>query len=140
MGKNIELVDRAWRLLENKELERIGEVFAADVEFNGPGGVNLRGTGQMRPFLAAWLSAFPDMKHEIISSVEDDHTVALELRIVGTHTGVLPSPKGDIPATNRKVRWDSADFIRVADGKIAAWQATWDQITFVTQLGLLPAR
>jgi ketosteroid isomerase-like protein len=121
MGKNRELVDRAWRLLENKDLERIGEVFAADVEFNGPGGISLRGTGQMRPFLGAWLSAFPDMKHEIVTSVENEDTIALELRIVGTHTGVLPSPKGDIPATNRSVRWDSADFIRVAGGKIAFW-------------------
>jgi predicted ester cyclase len=140
MGKNRELIDRAWRLLENKDLERIGEVFAADVEFSGPGGVNLRGTGQMRPFLAAWLSAFPDMRHEVITSVEDADTIALELRIHGTHTGVLPSPKGDIPPTNRPVRWDSADFIKVAGGKITVWQATWDQIAFITQLGLMPAR
>jgi steroid delta-isomerase-like uncharacterized protein len=138
MGKNRDLVDRFWQLLEDKKLEQMSEICAADVEFSAPGGVALRGVGQLRPFVAAWLNAFPDMKHEVLTSAEDGDAIAVELRIRATHTAPLQSPKGDIPATNRKVQWDSCDFIRIEDGKVVSWHAYWDQVTFLTQLGLLP--
>jgi predicted ester cyclase len=139
MGKNRELVDRAWSLMESKNLEGLGEVFSSEVEFVAPG-LSLRGLGQVRPFLDSYFSAFPDLQHEIVASAEAGDTIALELRVRGTHRAALRTPKGDLPATGRAITWDSCDFIRVAGGKITSWQATWDQVAFLTQMGLLPPR
>lgn len=137
MGKNKDIVERFWQVMESHDLAGLGELLAADGEFRGPGAPALRGPEQVRPFLAGWLSAFPDLRHEVLAVAEAGDTIALELRITGTHTGALRGPGGEIPPTGHKVVWESCDFIRIAGGKVVSWHAYWDQVAFLTQLGLM---
>lgn len=54
-------------------------------------------------------------------------------------TGTLPTPNGPIPPTGRSLNLESVDFIEVVDGKFASWHAYYNQLSFMAQLGLLPA-
>jgi hypothetical protein len=58
---------------------------------------------------------------------------------VGTHTGVLHTPKGDVPPTGRAVglRW-AAVYLTEGD-TLKSEQLFFDQMDLLGQLGLLPA-
>jgi predicted ester cyclase len=52
----------------------------------------------------------------------------------GTQTGQL----GPFSPSGRKVAFDFAGVLRVADGRIAELWITWDDVTVLTQLGHFP--
>jgi ketosteroid isomerase-like protein len=139
MGQAKELVDRAWQAIESHALDKLSELYTPDAEITHPGGIRFRGPEQLRPFLEAYLTAFPDLRHEGVDWVESGDTIAVELRTTGTHTGPLHTPDGAIPPTGKQFLWESVDFIKVEGGKIASWHVYLDQVPFLTQLGLIPA-
>jgi predicted ester cyclase len=83
--------------------------------------------------------AFPDLKHQILTTVQPGDAVAAEARFTATHTGPLASPNGDIPPTGKPVTLDYVDVARFADGRITSEHIYFDQVAFLSQLGLLPA-
>jgi uncharacterized protein (TIGR02246 family)/steroid delta-isomerase-like uncharacterized protein len=138
-GRLKAIVDRAWEHFERGQVDQMVELMAEDVEFKMPGAA-LRGPKEIRPFLAAWRVAFPDLRHEFIDSVESGDTIGIELHVRGTHTGTLQSPRGEIPATGKALVWESFDYIKLRDGKIASWHVYFDQVPFLEQLGLMPSK
>jgi predicted ester cyclase len=68
------------------------------------------------------------------------NTIAVRLFVRGTHTGPLNGPDGTIPATGREVVWDSVDWVKIENGKIASWNVYEDGMAFMAQLGLLPPK
>ena len=64
--------------------------------------------------------------------------MAAEARFTATHTGPLASPGGDIPPTGKPVALDYVEGTRFADGRIASEHVYFDQVAFLSQLGLLP--
>lgn len=131
------LVDRWWSRFLSGELDRIGEIVDEDVAFEGPG-VSLRGAAALRPFLAVWREAFPDMRVDVREVVEDGSTAMVALHIHATHTGPMRMPEGEIPATGKPVVWIAADYVTARDGRITSWHAYWDRTAFLRQLGLMP--
>jgi predicted ester cyclase len=65
--------------------------------------------------------------------------VAAEGRFIGTHTGVMRTPAGDVAATGRQVdlRWMSA--YQVRRDELASEHLYFDQAELLGQLGLMPA-
>lgn len=57
--------------------------------------------------------AFPDLVVEIYDQLAEGDKVTTRKAIMGTHTGTLMG----IPPTNRKIRIDVIDIVRVQDGK-----------------------
>ena len=56
-------------------------------------------------------------------------------RFTGTNKGPMdPS----MPATNKPVNYESFDFVKIVDGKVAEHWSVADNVTQFTQLGLLP--
>jgi len=47
----------------------------------------------------------PDARAVITRMYESDDTIIVEGRLLGTHTGPLAGPDGDIEATGRLNRW-----------------------------------
>jgi steroid delta-isomerase-like uncharacterized protein len=80
----------------------------------------------------------PDAHMELVRAVEEGDEVILMGRFRGTHTGDLVTPEGTIPASGNSLDLPFADYFRVADGKIAAHETVWDQMTMLGQLGALP--
>ena len=138
MGQAKAVVDRVWETLESGNFDQVAELYAPDAEYVMPGGLRLRGVEQLVPLLQAYFAAFPDLRHEIVDYVESGDTIACELRITGTHTGTMRTPNGDIPPTGKAFVWESCDYIKVEGGKITSWHVYFDQVPFLTLLGLLP--
>lgn len=46
---------------------------------------------------------------------------------------------GPFPPSGKRVRFDFGAVFHVANGKIAEWWVTWDNLAILAQLGHLPA-
>lgn len=51
----------------------------------------------------AWLNAFPDARITIHTELAEADWVAQRFTFEGTHEGVLASPAGEIPPTQRRL-------------------------------------
>ena len=100
----------------------------------------MRGEAQILGMFQAYLSAFPDFAVHTLHAIESADTYAAESRFEGTHRGPLVSSQGNIPATGRRVSWQSADIVRVSDGKIVSWHVYHDPIPLLAQLGVAQGR
>ena len=85
----------------------------------------------------AFQRAFPDGKLVLKSAIEAGNNVAVEGVYTGTHTGPLQSPRGDIPATNRALNLDMVDMFEVEGDRITRHRIYYDQVQFMSQLGLM---
>ncbi|HTL36407.1 MAG TPA: ester cyclase [Kofleriaceae bacterium] len=100
----------------------------------------MNGAEQFRQMIAGWYSAFPDLRHEVTDYVEEGNRAGFTLRITGTHTGTMRTPNGDVPATGKRVDFRVADIVSFgADGKAITWNAYFDMVVMLQQLGLAPA-
>ncbi len=131
-------MDAFWNAFEAGDFQRIAcELCAADIEFVMPGVPPLKGARAVLELWQGWRAAFPDMRHETRSAIEQSRSYAAETRFVATHSGTLRSPQGEVPPTGRTLRWESADIVRFEGDKIASWHVYHDQIPLLTQLGLI---
>jgi ketosteroid isomerase-like protein len=132
-----QVVDQVWDAMESDDFDGFEQLLQPDCVMRYAG-MTLNGPAEMRGFVEAYKAAFEDLHHEAIDYVETGDTIALELHVKGTHTGTLRMPQGELPATGRSVLFESCDYVKVSDGKIASWHVYNDQLTFLVQLGLAP--
>ena len=102
-----------------------------------------RGREDVRAFITAFRSAFPDLGFAGAADLiaEGDYVVGRWIG-GGTHTGPAFDDflMGALPASSgRKMRFGGATVIRVEDGKIVEEVGLDDGVTALTQLGLLRA-
>jgi steroid delta-isomerase-like uncharacterized protein len=90
--------------------------------------------------LGGFFSAFPDGHMDAPTVLVQGDTVAMEWNFTGTHQGPLVGPGGTIPPTGRTLRITGAEFTRHdAEGLIVDERGYFDLVSFMTQLGALPA-
>lgn len=93
-----------------------------------------RNREEMKQFLAATRTAFPDWRVKIDSIISEGPIVATRWRGEVTHLG----PFHDVPATGRKISVSGMNFYRLEGGKVACeWEET-DSLGLLRQLGVLP--
>jgi hypothetical protein len=56
----------------------------------------------------------------------------------GTNTGPLQGPGGLTPATSQAFTLEFCDVFGVHDGKVGTHRVYYDQLSFLSQLGLIP--
>ena len=130
-----DLVATVWKYLDAQQIDKLEPYFTPGTEFRMPGGT-FRGLGEFRAMAEAWWAAFPDLRHEIVTELNGGDIYACELVMTGTHSGTLHTPKGPLPATGKKVRMLSADFMRIREGRIVTWNAYPDLVGLFAQLGV----
>ena len=111
--------------------------WAADAELVAPQG-QISGRDDVIGFLGVFHEAFPDLRLELKQLLTDGPAAAAEGTLVGTHTGVLHTPNGDVAPTGRAVelRWAA---VYLTDGDtLKSEHLFFDQMDFLGQLGLLP--
>ena len=86
-----------------------------------------------------WRAGFPDVKGTVTNAIESGDTAVLEITWVGTHTGTLATPMGDIPATGKRTETRAVQIVKTSDGKFIETKHYIDLMTLMTQLGLVPA-
>lgn len=139
MGQALEVVERWWKAVEAGDLDSIDAFTSPDCEITMPGIGRIDRDTLRTQVLPAYLTGFPDLRHETVDSVESGDRVVVRLRVTMTHTGPFVTPQGEVPPTGRTVVLDSADVVTVVDGRIRSWHTYFDQMSMLGQLGLLPA-
>jgi ketosteroid isomerase-like protein len=138
MGANERTLRRYLEAIDARDLEGVRASFTGDAEIVAPG-VELHGREEIEGWIRVFITAFPDLKHEARTTIETGDACVAEVRFSGTHTGPLASPDGDIDPTGKPFVLDYAHVSRFEGGRIRSDHVYFDQLTFLSQLGLLPA-
>ncbi len=123
----------AWN---ERDVEGFAALGSPDVEIVASGGVDLREPEGMREFYSFWRTAFPDNFVTYHNIVGDGDRAIGEGTFVGTHSGPLRQPAGEIPATGKRVEEDFVAAYRTAAGKVTCLRIYFDVLALMTQLGL----
>ena len=97
-----------------------------------PGMADKEGSKQ---HLGAFLGAFPDCQVTVDDMIAEGDQVVTKKTFRGTHTADFAG----IPPTGRPVTLQFADIMRVRDGRITEHWMSMDRLSFMQQLGLIPA-
>jgi len=96
----------------------------------------LEGRDNVLEAMKGWANAFPNVKGTFGNIAVDGNKSTVEITWKGTHTGILKTPDGDIPATGKEITIRACQIAKVENGKITTMQNYFDMMTMMTQLGL----
>ena len=98
----------------------------------------LRGSGAMRAAIETLSTAFPDYHLELRQAFGQGDWLAVRLHTNGTMTGPLMLSDGAVvPATGQPIEQDWSAFVRFDGDRISEFHEFYDQLTLMTQLGLI---
>jgi steroid delta-isomerase-like uncharacterized protein len=132
--QNKQLVRQFFDAFDRQDTEVMDQLVSSSnysLHFSGMPPTDWNGTKQ---FSAAFYSAFPDLRHNIVDMVAEGDKVAIRLNVSGTHKGELQG----IPPTGKKVSFGAMDFITLIDGKIAEDWLNADIMGLMQQIGAIP--
>jgi steroid delta-isomerase-like uncharacterized protein len=132
--QNKQLVRQFFDAFDRQDTEVMDQLVSSSnysLHFSGMPPTDWNGTKQ---FSAAFYSAFPDLRHNIVDMVAEGDKVAIRLNVSGTHKGELQG----IPPTGKKVSFGAMDFITIIDGKIAEDWLNADILGVMQQIGAIP--
>lgn len=131
------LVARFYEEFDKGDIAAATSVFSEELEITDPGMGTVRGIGPFREYLESFKRAIPDGRAIVQQLYEAGNAVIVEGRLVGTHTGPLRGPGGDIQPTGASVNLRFANVWCVEDGTITCHHTYYDQLDLLTQLGLM---
>lgn len=141
MGKYQDASRKFADTFNKHDLDELAKLYATDaVAYDPMYPEPLRGRDAIRKDTATFFKGFPDVRLEIISTIEkDDRNGADEIRMTGTHTGPLETPTGEeLTPTNKRVELKGSAFSRLNErGEIVEERRYYDVATFLRQLGLM---
>jgi ketosteroid isomerase-like protein len=136
MGQAREIMDRITDAVMAGDVEELNRLYAQDAVAETPDAGRLEGRAAVVGWVMATARAFPDTSFEI-EKLEVGNTAIDVGYLVGTHTGPLATPEGEIPPTGRSVRIRECDMVTVTDGVATSHRFFYDQLEFLIQLGLV---
>jgi steroid delta-isomerase-like uncharacterized protein len=137
MAEAREISDRYTDLINAHDAEAIGALYADDGVFTDPTG-EYRGREAIVQYWQGFFQAFPDLGSGDEFEAESDDTAIQEWWASGTNQGPLETPEGTIPATGKRMTIRGCDAMTVRSGRITSHRVYYDQLAFLTQLGLVP--
>jgi uncharacterized protein len=94
----------------------------------------LKGVESIKAYYNEFLVGFSNIKFTMTDVIGEGEKLVKTWNFQGTHTGVFFG----IPATGKQVSLDGSTVVRMENGKIAEERDYFDNMEFMTQLGLLP--
>jgi steroid delta-isomerase-like uncharacterized protein len=137
MAEAREVSDRYTDLINAHDAEAIGALYAEDGVLSDPSG-EFRGREAIVQYWNGFFQAFPDMSGGDEFKADSGDTAINEWTASGTNQGPLETPEGTLPATGKRMTIRGCDAITVQEGRITSHRVYYDQLTFLTQLGLVP--
>ena len=134
-----EIVDQHYAGMNRGDVSASTSVLASDVVTLAPGAPPMHGVEQFKPFVEAFVSAFPDAKIQPARFYESGDTIVAEGVYSGTHTGTLVGNGMSVPATGKRMELHFLDVFKVRDGKVVEHGIHFDQGELMMQLGLMPS-
>jgi predicted ester cyclase len=107
---------RRWfdEVINQRNLDALPEIYAADYAYHGQGGLEMRGLEQVRGFAAAILAGSDDRRAVVERQVVDGDRVVTQFRSRGTHTGTFQG----IEPTGKEWVTEGIVISRIENGKI----------------------
>lgn len=121
MTDNVELVRQAIQVLNSRQMHRIPEFIAPDMQRHDLVGAypDVAGSTGVADFLGELLRGAPDLRLEIQDIFGAGDRVTMRFKVEGTHEGLLWGS----PGTGRRFSANAINIYRIADGKLAeTWQ------------------
>ncbi|HEY2597397.1 MAG TPA: ester cyclase [Candidatus Dormibacteraeota bacterium] len=134
-----QVLEQAIAAFNAKDESRFVALASPSIELPSPGGLNFHGQDGFRQWFRLWTDAFPDRQVRYHNIVGDADQVLGEGTFIGTHTGPLRLPTGDVPPTGKHVTLDYVAVQRVSNGKITYLRHYLDVMELMMQLGLVGA-
>jgi steroid delta-isomerase-like uncharacterized protein len=94
----------------------------------------LQGTDEFFAFIEEFLVAVPDYEDTITQMIAQGDKVAY----VSTMKGIQTGPMGGFPATGKEFTLVNIIIQRLEGGKVAETWVSWDNVSFLSQLGHFP--
>ncbi|TLM81992.1 nuclear transport factor 2 family protein [Pseudarthrobacter sp. NamE2] len=139
MGQAREVMDRLTTAMNTKDRDMLSGCYAADAVAHTPDQGEIRGRDAISSYLFGFWEGIPDVRYEVTER-HDTGDVAIDEGIVtGTNTGQLVMPSGQtLPPTGKQLRIRSCDVATIRNGEITSHHFYFDQVEFLSQLGLMP--
>ena len=136
--QNKTVIRRFFEAWNNRQPEEFDGLIAPDVvrHCQATPNVEVRSLDQLKEFLQQDTATFPDSRQTIVEMVGEGNLVG----VWGTYEGTQHGAIGPLPASGAKTQFDFGAVFRMADGKIAEWWITWDNVTILRQLGHMPSQ
>jgi len=136
----VALDDRGMAAWDTHDTDAFTRLFADDFEYTDPSAPGpMRSKEEVKAYMEAWYTAFPDMRAAETNRVVGEDSVAVEVEFTGTNTGPLAMGGQTIPATGRSVIGHGTYFAKARDGRITEFHAHPDTAEMMMQLGLMPS-
>ena len=133
-----QLVLRNVEAVNNHDLEAMAETAVTDLEVVGPDG-SYKGRDRFLAELGTLVKAFPDYRFVVDDLIVEGNKVAYVARLEGTHLGPYQTADGrTVPPTGKRVALQMVNVRHVRGGKIVKLVNSWDRLSLLAQLGLLP--
>lgn len=136
MGQAREIMDRVTSAVLAGDRAAVRRLYADDAVAETPDAGRLVGGDAIADYLVGFSRAFPDLSFEMAAELEAGETAVDEGYMIGTHTAPLITPDGELPATGRAIRMRACDVLTARDGVAIEHRFYFDQLAFMTQLGL----
>jgi hypothetical protein len=138
MGDARELMDRVTAAMMGHDFDAAAACYAESAVAVTPDQGEIKGREAIIGYLKQQTEAFPDTGYEYMQKHESGNVAIDEGYITGTHTAPLPLPSGEtVPPTGKQIRVRGCDIATVEGGLITQHHFYFDQMEFLTQLGLL---
>ncbi|MBS1911708.1 MAG: ester cyclase [Bacteroidetes bacterium] len=129
--KSKQFVDRVF----NKgDVSAIDELVSPDFVEHDPSPGQEPGIAGFKKMVTQWRAAFPDQNTTIDDIFASGDKVVIRSTMSGTNSG----PMMGTPATNKAVKVEGIDIIRIKDGKAVEHWGQMDLGAMMTQLGMMP--
>jgi len=130
--ENKALARRAWENMDEPDI--IDEVYAPDVVWHEPD-QDIQGTEQAKQFIAMYKTAFPDLNATVEDVIAEGDKVVTRVTLRGTHQGEIEEFG---PPTGRQIESKGITISRIEGGKIVEDWDSYDNLSVMQQLGLVP--
>jgi predicted ester cyclase len=138
MTAEAKVIERSIELWNAHDRASSTELVDGNAQIAAPGGMRVSGKRGWEQLYDTWTNAFPDNRIENALIFGGEGHAAQAARFIGTQTGTLQAPGGDIPATGRKVDIRYCVVYRLENGLVTSLDLYFDQMDLLNQLGLVP--
>lgn len=109
-------------------------VLSDDITLQAPT-ANLHGKDEVLNFAQRLKEGFPDLNATVTNAIVAGDSAVLEISYELTHTQDFHTPRGTVPATNRRATFKAAKVVDVRNGKIVSSRQYFDLGSVTAKLG-----
>jgi steroid delta-isomerase-like uncharacterized protein len=121
-------------VLNGKAVDKMEEIFAADIVYHSAGSPDIVGLPAMKKWVREYLAAVPDYEARLEDTIAAGDRAVLRWSCTGTHRGTLLG----FPATGRPFTLTGITIFREAGGKIVEGWIERDSLGLSKQLSAAP--